>query len=1144
MDSSVKKALLRSSWSAVIAIGFLVPHCSAQSYFSNRTSFIGGEYPVAAVAADFNGDGKLDLAVVNRGDNTVSILLGKPDSTFTPKVDYAVGAEPTEIVAADIDGDKKVDLAVLNSESKTVSILLGHGDGTFAAQTVEPTDDAPVGIVASDFNGDGKIDLAVACSTPITGAVDILLGNGDGTFASQIPAAVDAFPTTLAGGDFNGDGRVDLMTVNVDQEATVLLSNNDGTFSNHRTSFAQFGGDVTVNLALGDFDADGMLDGLVWISGYWDFLRGLGNGQFKVSPDFQMAAAGFAGYGSPFVVADFNRDGKPDLASANTIMLGNGSGTGFREAPFPCKAVKPLLSADFNGDGVPDLVFVNGLSGVLVLLGNGDGTFGQTPDYTLSGLPDPVSSNSLGTAVAGDFNGDGKQDVAVFGIGVNPPSAIVTGLGKGDGTFKAPVSSPIPTAVDVTPVLADFDSDGKLDIATWSMIIGQTTVTQFLSIFHGNGDGTFQAPNQIASPPNVGTPTLAAGDFDSDHKPDLAVITERSDGSSIAAYVQILLAKSGFTSGAAISLEPSPPNNQIGYFTSQGNFMRAADLNHDGKIDLAVANANVLAVLLGDGDGTFQNPSFYGCGGQIGCFDIFAMGDFDGDGKLDIVGSGSEGLSVFQGNGGGTFQPKIFTPFPLGLAVARSPADFNVGDFNHDGKLDVAFGVAVAMGKGDGTFQAPIFNGYSPAATLMGDFNSDGVPDMFIVNQPQGPIPFLNGLLSAPQISLYPQALAFSPVEIGAASLPQDLTVTNIGNMPLSIRNVAVSSGYTQTNTCGEAIAAGAQCVVSITFAPDAGGDQAGSLTITDNLATSPQRVMVSGVGVATSVFLSPDSMTFTAQPLAVTSSSQAVTLNNTGNVSLAISSIATEGDFAQTNNCGTRIAAGSSCKINVTFTPTASGLRSGELKVTDDSPTSPQSITLTGSGPDFNLAPPSGASTTSSIAAGQSATYDLNVTGVAGFNQPVTLNCTGAPAKAACTVSPASATPGSAPSSVRVTVVTTAPSVLAPRSRPRTPTLLVLPRLQPPFVVAVALAIMIWGIVRDRRPRKTTWPTAWGGLFAGLLLVLALAGCGGGSSSGGPAPPTNPGTPAGSYTLTVTGTAGSGSSALSRSVSLTLKVS
>ncbi len=554
-------------------------------------------------------------------------------------------------------------------------------------------------------------------------------------------------------------------------------------------------------------------------------------------------------------------------------------------------------------------------------------------------------------------------------------------------------------------------------------------------------------------------------------------------------------------------------------------------------MDLAVSDGDTLAVLLGNGDGTFQNPKSYNCGGQSGCIEAFAVGDFNGDGELDVAGAGFQGLSVFLGNGDGSFQPNILT-----LSSVQGQSGLSVGDFNQDGKLDVAFWNGIAIGNGDGTFQSPVFNGFSPSATLVGDFNSDGVPDVLINTQAAGGVPFLNLLFSAPQISLQPVALNFTAMEVGVTSLAQDVMVTNIGNVPLKITSVAANGDYSQTNTCGRAITAGTHCTVSVTFKPTATGRRTGSIILTDNASSALQGLTLNGSAVAPYVGLSPGSVTFGGQSIGTTSSAQMVKLSNMGNVPIVISSIATEGDFAQTNTCGTGMASGSSCTIQVTFTPTANGTRNGELTVSDSDPSSPQTITLNGSGPDFTLALHSGSSSSASVSAGESASYTLSVAGVGGFDQSVTLGCTGAPSETTCLISPSSVTAGSSPSSVSVTVSTSAPSTTAPLPWKFPPASLKIQGRICLLILSLVLAAIVWGTVSGNWPTKGRMPLSWALVGVGLLMVLALGGCGGGIAGGSP-PSSNSGTPTGTYKLTVTGTTGSGSAILSHSTTLTMIV-
>lgn len=226
-----------------------------------------GTGPIFIAVGDFNDppDGFLDLAVANHGSDDVSILLGNGDGTFTeaPGSPITVGNQPVSIAAGDFDGDSKSDLAIASFVDNSVSILLGNGDGTFT----EPADcDAttvgtaptcvvgtqPVSIVAGDFNGDDKLDLATA--NEATKSVSVLLGNGDGTFQAAQNFNLGKIPVSLTVADFNGDGALDLAAAHFPgKQLSVILSNGDGTFGKPKT-FKTVAGQFAITN--GDFDSD------------------------------------------------------------------------------------------------------------------------------------------------------------------------------------------------------------------------------------------------------------------------------------------------------------------------------------------------------------------------------------------------------------------------------------------------------------------------------------------------------------------------------------------------------------------------------------------------------------------------------------------------------------------------------------------------------------------------------------------------------------------------------------------------------------------------------------------------------------------------------------------------------------------------
>ncbi len=205
---------------------------------------------------------------------------------------------------------------------------------------------------------------------------------------------------------------------------------------------------------------------------------------------------------------------------------------------------------------------------------------------------------------------------------------------------------------------------------------------------------------------------------------------------------------------------------------------------------------------------------------------------------------------------------------------------------------------------------------------------------------------------TAPIVSLSPTSLTFASQTVATTSAAQSVTLTNTGNATLSISSLAASGSFAETNNCGSSLAANTSCTVSVTFTPTATGTLTGAISFTDNGASSPQKVSLSGTAVAVAapvVSLSPTSLTFASQTVATTSAAQAVTLTNTGNAALSISSLAASGSFAETNNCGSSLAASASCTISVTFKPTASGTLTGGITLTDNAASSPQAVSLTG---------------------------------------------------------------------------------------------------------------------------------------------------------------------------------------------------
>ena len=207
---------------------------------------------------------------------------------------------------------------------------------------------------------------------------------------------------------------------------------------------------------------------------------------------------------------------------------------------------------------------------------------------------------------------------------------------------------------------------------------------------------------------------------------------------------------------------------------------------------------------------------------------------------------------------------------------------------------------------------------------------------------------------SGPLVGLAPATLAFGNAAIGSVTASQIVTVTNRGAAPLTVSGVSTTGDFAQTSACGSALSPGASCAINVTFTPTAPGPRVGLLLIADNAPGAPQSIPLAGTGtgaVGPSVVLSPASLGFGAQPIGATSGARTATVTNIGGAPLSLDSLAVDGDFAQTNTCGGSLAAGASCTVAVTFTPSVVGTRTGKVTLVDNAPGSPHTIGLAGIG-------------------------------------------------------------------------------------------------------------------------------------------------------------------------------------------------
>jgi Beta-propeller repeat/Abnormal spindle-like microcephaly-assoc'd, ASPM-SPD-2-Hydin len=204
---------------------------------------------------------------------------------------------------------------------------------------------------------------------------------------------------------------------------------------------------------------------------------------------------------------------------------------------------------------------------------------------------------------------------------------------------------------------------------------------------------------------------------------------------------------------------------------------------------------------------------------------------------------------------------------------------------------------------------------------------------------------------SAPAFTVTPALLQYSIQQVGTTSTPQTALLRNMGSSPLSISSITVNGDFAETDNCGSSVPAAASCMFSVTFTPTGAWTRSGSIQVHDDAAGPPHTINLSGIGSGGTAGLAPISLVFSAQPVGTSSAAQNVTLTNSGNAALNIISIQATGDYAQTNTCPATLAPSSGCTVSVTFTPTASGTRSGTLTINDDAYGTPQIVNLTGTG-------------------------------------------------------------------------------------------------------------------------------------------------------------------------------------------------
>jgi hypothetical protein len=795
--------------------------------FANAVAYDSGGYYAQSVAvADVNGDGKPDLVVANEcvdsdcSSGSVGVLLANGDGTFQPAVTYGSGGDqPRSVAVADVNGDGKPDLLVANCTSTSgclspgiVGVLLGNGDGTFQpVVTYGSGADWALFVAVADVNGDGKPDLLIAnqcfSTSNCTGAVGVLLGNGDGTFQTAVAYGSGGNNgMSVAVADVNGDGKPDLLVANfcvdngcANSSVGVLLGNGDGTF---QTAVAYGSG---------------------------------GNDAYSVA------------------VADVNGDGKPDVLLVNEcvvndcqtstvgVLLGNGDGT-FQSAVSYSSGGGGGMSvavADVNGDGKPDLLVAeeDGVGTVGVLLGNGDGTFQTAVAYGSGGYNYGVS-----VAVA-DVNADGKPDLLVANLCGD------TGCVK-QGTVGVLINTSVgstTTALTSSPNPSSF-GQAVTFTATLTSHFFKLQPTGTVSFF----DGTTNIGNSNLNNSGVATlttSTLAVGTH--------SMTATYNGDSNFAPSTSPVLYQ--VVQGAIAVLSPTNLNfgNQtVGITSSPQN----VTLQNNGNINLTITSIQITGANSGDFGQKNNCPSSLSPNNSCQITVTFtptATGTRNGAASITDNAPGSPQSVPLTGVG---VVPDVnLSPTSLTFATqtifTTSPAQpvqlKNTG-------LGVLVISKIAVG---GAFiqtnDCPKNVNPGTQCTISVKFHpkNKGVlkADLSVVDNAPGSPQKVSLTGTGTLVQLTPTKVNFGTQPVGTRSLPKRIAVTNKGDASVNIAKISITGtdagDFAETNTCGKQLASGASCFVKVTFKPLRKGKRTADVSISDDGGGSPQEAALSGTG-------------------------------------------------------------------------------------------------------------------------------------------------------------------------------------------------------------------------------------------------------------------------------------------------------
>ncbi len=631
-DANINSGSIAGGWSLDITTApYVAPQLNCLSpVFAATANFStgGSSNPTGLVSGDFNGDMKPDLVVTKPTTNQVAVMLGDGTGGFGAPASISTGgSNPYAVVAGQFNADTNLDIVVTNANSNTVSLLLGDGMGGFSAPAIFGVGSSPISVAVGDFNNDMNQDLAVAnFGGFFAGTVSVLLGTGTGSFSPAINIPVRTQPSYIAVGNFNGDGNLDLAVANFgSNNLSILLGTGSGTFT-AAPDVATGSGPVAI--AVGDFNADGKSDLVVanYNSNTVQFYTGTGTGTFSNAIAVTSASGSIP---ISIAVADVNNDGNPDLAIAYRgttqvrILFGGsgnfGQGSGIGSFTIG-SAPNAIITADFNSDGEPDFATANTSSDNVSVLINScaiavgnryDFEGDRKTDYAVyrpssgswfiafsnGGTPQGrLLGNSTDKLVPADYNGDGITEIGYYRPSTGVWAIANWQFGSHQYYFYY-IQFGIATDI---PVPADYDGDGRADLCVYRPSDG----VWYLRFSTDN--------SELAVPFGISEDKPVPADYDGDDKADIAVYRP--------------------STGSWYILQSSNSQLRSEQFGISADRPVQADYDGDGKADLAVFRPNDGAWYIMQSSNNGFRAQFWGVG-----TDVPVPGDYDGDGKFDVA---------------------------------------------------------------------------------------------------------------------------------------------------------------------------------------------------------------------------------------------------------------------------------------------------------------------------------------------------------------------------------------------------------------------------------------------------------------------------------------------------------------------------